>query len=46
MKATLDLLGTKGLVHDREGWERRWERVWQMNLDSCDDKGICNMVLS
>lgn len=46
MRKTLDVLAIKSLVHHRKSWERRWESVWQSNLDSCDDSGMCNMVLS
>ena len=46
MKKTLSLLAIKSLVHDPEKWENRWEEVWRTNLDSCDDRGVCNMILS
>jgi hypothetical protein len=46
MRKTLDVLAIKSLVQHRKSWERRWESVWQSNLDSCDDSGMCNMVLS
>jgi len=46
MKKTLDLLSIKSLVADRKGWEARWEAQWSQNLESCDESGMCNMVLS
>lgn len=44
----LKLLETHGKLNakGRREWLKRWEAVWKDNLNSCDRKGDCKIVLS
>lgn len=47
-EATVRLLVEGGYESEEgaQGWMRRWERVWQGNLDTCDGEGNCRVQLS
>jgi hypothetical protein len=34
------MLSERGLG-DKTSWLARWEKVWDENLETCDDNGIC-----
>lgn len=44
--ALLDLLEAHGKLQDRKAFLKRWESVWQTNLDSCDENEECTIQLS
>jgi hypothetical protein len=43
--AIADMLDKYELGNGR-AWMTNWERVWQNNLDSCDEQGNCKIQLS
>ena len=42
---TLDILQKYGKLRSRELWMKRWEDVWNSNLETCED-GACVISLS
>lgn len=46
VEKTLDLLEAHGKLRYREGWMKKWEKVWEDNLNTCDKDGNCIINLS
>lgn len=46
--AMLEMLQAHGHLTQREAsdWRRRWERVWEANLKTCNSRGKCKVMLS
>lgn len=44
--ALLDLLEAHGKLSDRKTFLKRWTDVWDSNLKSCDEDGVCTIQLS
>ena len=40
------MLEAAGKLASADGWWARWQQIWDENLESCDKKGMCNIVLS
>jgi hypothetical protein len=46
VEKTLDLLEAHGKLRYRDGWMKKWEKVWEDNLNTCDKDGNCIINLS
>ncbi|KAL4513316.1 hypothetical protein Ndes2526B_g04995 [Nannochloris sp. 'desiccata'] len=45
-EALINLLDKYGKIKSKDTWLDRWKQVWDDNLKSCNDAGVCNILLS
>jgi len=45
-EALINLLDKYGKIKSKDAWLDRWKQVWDDNLKSCNDTGVCNILLS